>query len=152
MNKEVERQSAERIFGQRRPSIWDASSASAHEKSLFSKYDIWNYWNPYVQLFVYKRDINLFSKANGHRFRYAGMGKGSRVLFVFALGIYATTMTIWGVRRIGALPIDIDARAGSEVILRMANITRPDYMLTTPSLCEYLVGQAPLVINKSVKI
>ncbi|UCF57923.1 MAG: phenylacetate--CoA ligase family protein, partial [Deltaproteobacteria bacterium] len=56
----------------------------------------------------------------------------------------------WGIRRIGALPIDIDARAGSELMLRFADLTRPHYIACTPSLAEYLVQRAPTTIGKEV--
>ncbi len=107
-----------------------------------------------VPTFTYtftKNDIELIGKALGHRLAYTGMRKGDRVLFIFSLGIYATTMTLWGIRSLGALPIDLDARAGSELILRIADLTRPTYMATTSSLAEYLIEKAPPVINKEVK-
>jgi phenylacetate-CoA ligase len=72
------------------------------------------------------------------------------VLFIFALGIYATTMSLFGLRGIGALPIDIDARAGSELMLRFADLTKPTHMVTTPSLAEYLIQKAPGIIGKEV--
>lgn len=97
-----------------------------------------------------KTDIEVLAQGLGHRFTFNGVKKGNRILFIFALGIYATTMTLWGIRRIEALPIDIDARAGSEMMLNFAVLTRPDYMATTVSLAEYLIGKAPDVIEKEV--
>jgi len=107
-----------------------------------------------VPTFTYtftKNDMDLIGKALAHRFAYIGVGKGDRILFIFSLGIYATTMTLWGIRGLGALPIDIDARAGSELILKIANLTRPTYMATTPSFAEYLIQKAPSIIGKEVK-
>lgn len=97
-----------------------------------------------------KNDIDLIAQGLGHRFALNGVKKGDRILFIFALGIYATTMSLWGIRSIGALPIDIDARAGSEMMLNFADLTRPAYMATTVSLAEYLIGKAPSVIGKEV--
>lgn len=97
-----------------------------------------------------KRDIDLIATALGHRFRLTGVRKGDRVLFLFALGIYATTMSLWGLRSIGALPIDVDARAGSEMMLSIAELTRPSFMATTVSLAEYLINKAPQTIGKVV--
>lgn len=97
-----------------------------------------------------RNDIDLLAPALGHRFRYNGVGRGDRVLFIFALGIYATTMSLWGIRHIGALPIDIDARAGSEMMLSFAQLTRPTYMAATVSLAEYLIQKAPGIIGKEV--
>ena len=97
-----------------------------------------------------RNDIELIAPALGHRFYFNGIRKGDRVLFIFALGIYATTMSLWGIRSIGALPIDIDARAGSDVMLSFAVLTRPGYMATTVSLAEYLIQKSPSVIGKPV--
>ena len=97
-----------------------------------------------------RNDIELIAPALGHRFYFNGITKGDRVLFIFALGIYATTMSLWGIRHIGALPIDIDARAGSEVMLSFADLTRPTFMATTVSLAEYLIQKAPSVSGKEV--
>ena len=97
-----------------------------------------------------KNDVDLIAQALGHRFAFNGLKKGDRILFIFALGIYATTMSLWGIRSIGALPIDIDARAGSDLMLRFADLTKPRYMATTVSLSEYLIGKAPSIIGKEV--
>jgi phenylacetate-CoA ligase len=59
-------------------------------------------------------------------------------------------MSLWGIRNIGALPIDIDARAGSELMLRFADLTKPKYMATTVSLAEYLIGKAQGITGKDV--
>lgn len=95
-------------------------------------------------------DMDRMAVAIGHRFRVAGVVPGDRLMFCFSLGIYATTMSLPGIRRAGALPIDIDARAGTETMLRMAEITRPNWLACTPSLAEYLALKAPEVIGKHV--
>jgi len=97
-----------------------------------------------------KEDIELIAEGLGHRFAYNGVKKGDRILVFFALGIYATTMSLWGIRNIGALPVDIDSRAGSELMLSFAELTKPSYMATTVSLAEYLISKAPDVLGKEV--
>lgn len=97
-----------------------------------------------------RSDIKLIGQALGNRLKHVGVSKGDRVLFIFALGIYATTMTLWGIRHLGALPIDIDARAGSELMFRFADLARPHYLMCTFSLAEYLSQRAPEMIGKSV--
>lgn len=98
-----------------------------------------------------KSDMDFIGAQLGHRLSLAGVGKGDRVVFFFALGIYATTMTLWGLRTLGALPIDIDARAGTDVLLKFIDLTRPTYLACTPSLAEYLILKSPMVLNKPVK-
>lgn len=97
-----------------------------------------------------EKDINFVGRHLGHRLSLSGISKGDRVVFFFALGIYATTMTLWGLRHLGALPIDIDARAGTDLLLQFIELTRPTYLACTPSLAEFLVHKSPKVLNKSV--
>jgi len=98
-----------------------------------------------------ENDINFTGRQLGHRLSLAGVGKGDRVAFFFALGIYATTMTLWGLRGLGALPIDIDARAGTDLLLKFIQLTRPTYLACTPSLAEFLIDKTPKALDKEVK-
>ena len=98
-----------------------------------------------------EKDLNFFGRQIGNRLSLSGVGKGDRVAFFFALGIYATTMTLWGLRGLGALPIDIDARAGTDLLLKFIDLTRPTYLACTPSLAEFLIDKTPKVLNKEVK-
>ncbi len=82
--------------------------------------------------------------------RTAGIRPGDRVLFANALGVYATSMLLWGIRRAGALPIDVDVRGGSAAVLSFGALTRPVSLATTPSLAEYLILKAPEVLGRDV--
>jgi phenylacetate-CoA ligase len=97
-----------------------------------------------------RKDMSFIGKQLGHRLSLTGIGKGDRVVFFFALGIYATTMTLWGLRELGALPIDIDARAGTELLLKFIDLTRPTHLACTPSLAEFLIRKSPSVLGKNV--
>jgi phenylacetate-CoA ligase len=97
-----------------------------------------------------RRDIDFIGRQLGHRLSLAGISKGDRVVFFFALGIYATTMTLWGLRELGALPIDIDARTGTDLLLQFIELTRPTYLACTPSLAEFLIEKTPKVLTKDV--
>jgi phenylacetate-CoA ligase len=107
--------------------------------------------NPTFSYTFTKKDIEFIGRQLGHRLSLTGVGKGDRVVFFFSLGVYATTMTLWGLRAIGALPIDIDARAGTDILLQFIELTRPTYLACTPSLAEFLIDKAPRTINKQVK-
>ncbi len=98
-----------------------------------------------------KKDIDFIGRQLGHRLSLTGVGKGDRVVFFFALGVYATTMTLWGLRWLGALPIDIDARAGTDILLQFIELTRPTYLACTPSLAEHLIDKTTKSLNKHVK-
>ena len=98
-----------------------------------------------------EKDMNFLGPQIANRLALAGVGKGDRVAFFFALGIYATTMTLWGLRQLGALPIDVDARAGTDLFLKFMDLTRPTYLACTPSLAEYLINKTPETLKKEVK-
>lgn len=97
-----------------------------------------------------REDLDLLSVAVGHRFGLHGIEPGDRFMFCFALGIYATSMSLPGIRSTGALPIDIDTRAGTKMILEFAVLTRPAWLACTPSLAEYMAAKAPEIIGKPV--
>ena len=97
-----------------------------------------------------QKDMEVLGPHLGHRLALAGVGKGDRVAFFFSLGIYATTMTLWGLRWLGALPIDIDARAGTDLFLRFVELTRPTFIACTPSLAEHLIEKSPQLLKKDV--
>jgi phenylacetate-CoA ligase len=107
-----------------------------------------------VPTFTYtfsKRDIfGPLAQNWGHMFKYGGVQVGQRILFCYALGVYATSQILWGIRHIGALPIDVDVRGGTEPILQFADLTKPFAGCFTPSLAEHLVVRAPDIIGKEM--
>jgi phenylacetate-CoA ligase len=98
-----------------------------------------------------KRDINgPVADLWAFMFRAANIKPGDRVLFAYALGVYATSMLLWGIRKMGALPIDVDVRGGADAILQFAQLTKPVSFATTPSLAEFMINRAPTSIGKEV--
>ena len=80
--------------------------------------------------------------AMGLMLAQAGLGRGDRMLFSYALGIYATSVALPSIRRAGILPIDVDVRTGADGILMYSGLTKPVASMTTPSLAQYLVKRA----------
>ncbi len=97
-----------------------------------------------------RQDVDNIAGLASYMFEYGGISPGDRVLFCYALGIYATTPLLWAIRHLGALPIDVDVRAGSSLILQYARLTRPHAACLTPSLAEYLIDKSAGVIGMSV--
>jgi len=90
-----------------------------------------------------KRDLyGAVSELWAFIFSYGGIKPGDRVLFAYALGISSTSMILWGIRKSGAIPIDIDVRAGADEVLYFAKLTRAVCLVTTPSLADYMVSIA----------
>ncbi|HEX5079245.1 MAG TPA: hypothetical protein VFV80_08855 [Geminicoccaceae bacterium] len=98
-----------------------------------------------------RADMDVLSEAVSHRYRTVGARPGDRMFFCYALGIYATSLSLAGIRRAGILPIDVDVRAGSRTILEMLALTRPRWLACTPSLAEHLAARAPEILRKDVR-
>ncbi|HUV59473.1 MAG TPA: hypothetical protein VMW09_05110 [Desulfatiglandales bacterium] len=99
-----------------------------------------------------KRDINgPVAALWAFMFKYVYVQPGDRVLFAYTLGIYATSMILWGIRKINAIPIDVDVGRGVDEILEFAELCKPVCALMTPSLAEYLIKIAPESIGKEIR-
>lgn len=106
-----------------------------------------------VPTFTYtlaQSDQDNISAAVAYMLEYGRITAGDRVLFNHALGVYATSAAIPGIRHAGVLPIDVDVRAGTSEILRYAGLTKPNAAMMTPSLAEHLIQKAPELIGKEV--
>ena len=98
-----------------------------------------------------RRDINgPVADLWAFMFRYVSIHPGDRVLFAYALGVYATSMLLWGIRKMGALPIDVDVRGGADAILQFAQLSKPVSLATTPSLAEYMIKKTPISLHMEV--
>jgi len=98
-----------------------------------------------------KRDINgPVADLWAFMFKYINTKPGDRVLFAYALGVYATSMILWGIRKVSAIPIDVDVRGGTDQIFQFAELTKPVSALMTPSLADFLIKIAPHRIGKKI--
>ncbi|WP_078427737.1 phenylacetate--CoA ligase family protein [Alkalihalobacterium alkalinitrilicum] len=107
-----------------------------------------------VPTFTYtlsESDLNTVAKPIISMLNYAGIFPGDRILFAHALGVYATSLVLWGIRQAGAIPVDVDVRAGSAMILSYVNLTKPRAAFMTPSLAEYLIDNSEKVCGKHVR-
>ncbi|WP_313894593.1 phenylacetate--CoA ligase family protein [Psychrobacillus sp.] len=95
-------------------------------------------------------DVQTMNAYIRNMLEYGGIYKGDRLLFSHALGIYATSSILFGVREHGVLPIDVDVRAGSQMIMKYAQMTKPNGAMMTPSLAEHLIDRAPELIGQGV--
>ncbi|MFJ7726812.1 phenylacetate--CoA ligase family protein [Neobacillus sp. NPDC097160] len=98
--------------------------------------------NPTFTYTFTKEDINFLNRYIRNMLNYGGIDAGDRLLFSHALGIYATSSILFGVRSHGVLPIDVDVRSGSKTILQYAMMTKPKGAMMTPSLAEHLIDRA----------
>ncbi|SDM36988.1 phenylacetate-CoA ligase [Psychrobacillus sp. OK028] len=96
------------------------------------------------------QDVQTMNEYIRNMLEYGGIYEGDRLLFSHSLGIYATSSILFGVREHGVLPIDVDVRAGSQMILKYTQLTQPNGAMMTPSLAEHLIDKAPTLIGKGV--
>lgn len=91
---------------------------------------------PYSQT---ARDLEESSGAIGWMHEILGLGRGDRALFLFPLGVYATSAILPGLRRAGILPLDLDVRLGTQPALELIKWTRPTFWWTGPTICQYYI-------------
>ena len=78
------------------------------------------------------------------------MRPGDAVLHGFGLSMFLAGYPVArAVERMGARIVPIGAEAGSERLLRMADLVRPRVLLCTPSYATYLAEQAPAVLGRA---
>lgn len=94
-----------------------------------------------------REDVSMLNDAMRLMFGQAGIGRGDRVLFAHALGIYATSALLPPLRSTGILPIDVDVRGGAEMILKFVKMTKPVAAMMTPSLAQYLIDRIPIELG-----
>jgi phenylacetate-CoA ligase len=96
-----------------------------------------------------KRDVATTDELWGRAFRFAGVRPGDTVLHGFGLSMFlAGVPVVRALERMGARPVPVGAEAGSERILRMAELVRPRALACTPSYAQYLAEQAPKLLGR----
>ena len=95
-----------------------------------------------------KRDVATTDELWGRAFRFAGIRPGDSVLHGFGLSMFlAGVPVVRALERMGARPIPVGAEAGTERILRIADLVRPRALACTPSFAQYLGESVPKVLG-----
>ena len=96
-----------------------------------------------------KRDVATTDELWGRAFRFAGVRPGDSVLHGFGLSMFlAGVPVVRALERMGARPIPVGAEAGTERILRIADLVRPRAIACTPSFAQYLGESVPKVLGR----
>ena len=94
-------------------------------------------------------DVATTDELWGRAFRFAGVQPGDTVLHGFGLSMFlAGVPVVRALERMGARPVPVGAEAGSERLLRVADLTRPRVLACTPSYATYLAEQAPKLLGR----
>jgi phenylacetate-CoA ligase len=93
-------------------------------------------------------DVETTDELWGRALALAGVSPGDTVLHGFGLSMFLAGYPLArAVERMGARIVPVGAEAGSERLLRMAEMVRPRVLLCTPSYATYLAEQAPAIIG-----
>ena len=104
--------------------------------------------NPTFYAFT-PEDVATTDELWGRAMRFAGVKPGDTVLHGFGLSmVLAGVPVVRALERMGARPVPVGAEAGSEKLLRIAELVRPRALACTPSYATYLVEQAPKLLGK----
>jgi phenylacetate-CoA ligase len=94
-------------------------------------------------------DVQTTNELWARAFRFAGVRPGDTVLHGFGLSMFlAGVPVVRALEQMGARPVPVGAEAGSERLLRMAELVRPRVLACTPSYARYLAEQAPKVLGR----
>ena len=89
-------------------------------------------------------DVAVTDELWGRALRCAGIGPASVVLHGFGLSMFLAGYPLArAVERMGAEILPVGAEPGSKRLLEIAELTRPDALLCTPSYASYLIESAP---------
>jgi phenylacetate-CoA ligase len=76
---------------------------------------------------------------------------GDKILQAFGLSMFIAGVPVCiGIADYGACCIPVGAESGTETIMRFAHLFKPDALLCTPSLAEYMMEKAPDVFGEPV--
>ena len=104
--------------------------------------------NPTFYAFT-PEDVATTDELWGRAMRFAGVKPGDTVLHGFGLSMFlAGVPIVRALERMGARPVPVGAEAGSEKLLRIAELVHPRALACTPSYATYLVEQAPKLLGK----
>ena len=94
-------------------------------------------------------DVATTDELWGRAMRFIGIRPGDTVLHGFGLSMFlAGVPIVRALERMGARPVPVGAEAGSEKLLRIAELVRPRALACTPSYASYLAEQAPKLLGK----
>ncbi len=89
-------------------------------------------------------DVAVTDALWGRALTLAGITPGTVVMHGFGLSMFLAGYPLArAVERLGAQILPVGAEAGSKRLLEIAQLTRPQALLCTPSYATYLVEQAP---------
>jgi phenylacetate-CoA ligase len=99
-----------------------------------------------------REDVATTDELWGRAMGFIGVRPGDTVLHGFGLSMFlAGVPIVRALERMGARPVPVGAEAGSEKLLRLAELVRPRALACTPSYATYLAEQAPKLLGRPAR-
>ena len=99
-----------------------------------------------------QNDINVLNEMHCRKYWRTGLRPGHIVLQALSLSMFTGGLPLSdGLQAMGLGVVPVGIEGGTRRVLDFAMLTKPDVLIATPSFGEYLIEQAPKLIEKDAK-
>ena len=99
-----------------------------------------------------QNDINVLNEMHCRKYWRAGLRPGHIVLQALSLSMFTGGLPLSdGLQAMGLGVVPVGIEGGTRRVLDFALLTKPDVLIATPSFGEYLIEQAPKLIDQDAK-
>lgn len=96
-----------------------------------------------------QNDINVLNEMHARKYWRCGLRPGNIVLQALSLSMFTGGLPLSdGLQAMGLCVVPVGIEGGTRRVLEFTLLTRPDVLIATPSFGEYLIEQAPKLIDK----
>ena len=99
-----------------------------------------------------QNDINVLNEMHCRKYWRTGLRPGHIVLQALSLSMFTGGLPLSdGLQSMGLAVVPVGIEGGTRRVLDFALLTKPDVLIATPSFGEYLIEQAPKLIDQDAK-
>ena len=99
-----------------------------------------------------QNDINVLNEMHCRKYWRTGLRPGHIVLQALSLSMFTGGLPLSdGLQSMGLGVVPVGIEGGTRRVLDFALLTKPDVLIATPSFGEYLIEQAPKLIDQEAK-
>jgi phenylacetate-CoA ligase len=96
------------------------------------------------------RDFEVHNELTARIFWRAGLRPGDALLWAFGTGVWVAGAIPPCFRHMGVRSINVGTEGGSEALIRNTLLMRPQTLVATPTMLEYLIERTPKLTGKPV--
>jgi len=99
-----------------------------------------------------QNDIDVLNEMHCRKYWRTGLRPGHIVLQALSLSMFTGGLPLSdGLQSMGLGVVPVGVEGGTRRVLDFALLTKPDVLIATPSFGEYLIEQAPKLVNKDAR-